>query len=185
MRYIVNGWCLFCLYVFLCLLQVNNLLVFFGPVLVFCLGTCVSWWMFFCRPIKSFIHSFIYKIYQKKVEMLLDVLSERHSHWGLETSRTSSSLRALAGWTPIKDPLVLWNIALARFGISWPCPDRSAGLQAGLEVSDTAWRRSGAWPWLCCWLPDDSCSGRSSRDDDSSKMLSSSDDESAVRDQWR
>jgi len=29
-------------YVFLCLLQVNNLLVFFGHVLVFCLGTCVS-----------------------------------------------------------------------------------------------------------------------------------------------
>jgi len=29
MRCIVNGWCLFCLWMFLCLLQVNNLVVFF------------------------------------------------------------------------------------------------------------------------------------------------------------
>jgi len=43
---------------FLCLLQVNNLLVFFRHVSVFCLGTCVFCWMFFRRPINhSFIHS--------------------------------------------------------------------------------------------------------------------------------
>jgi len=35
---------------FICLLKVNNLQVCFvslGHVLVFCLGTCVSFWMFF------------------------------------------------------------------------------------------------------------------------------------------
>jgi len=62
MRCIVNGWCLFCLYMFLYLLQVNNILVFFWTcVIVLCLGTCVSCWMFFCRPINhSFIHTIIH-----------------------------------------------------------------------------------------------------------------------------
>jgi len=49
-----NGWyvaCSVCI-CFICILQVNNLLVFFvGHVLVFCLGTSVSCWMFFCHPI--------------------------------------------------------------------------------------------------------------------------------------
>jgi len=43
----VNGWSLFCMYTFYMPIEVNNLLILFGHVLVFCLGTCVSWWMFF------------------------------------------------------------------------------------------------------------------------------------------
>jgi len=50
------GACFVCI-CFICLLKVNNLLVFFGHVSVFCLGTCVFCWMFFCRPINhSIIH---------------------------------------------------------------------------------------------------------------------------------
>jgi len=54
------GACSVCI-CFYYLLQVSNLLVFFGHVLVFCPGTCVSCLMFFCRPINhSFNHSFIH-----------------------------------------------------------------------------------------------------------------------------
>jgi len=44
------GACCVCI-CFICLLKVNNLLVFFGHVLVFCLGTCVSYCMFFVQYI--------------------------------------------------------------------------------------------------------------------------------------
>jgi len=56
-----NCRCLFC-FRFMCLLQVNFLLFIAGHMLVFCLGTCVSCWTFFC-PLSSnrlFIHSFIH-----------------------------------------------------------------------------------------------------------------------------
>jgi len=61
------GACCVCI-CFICLLKVNNLLVFvsLGHVLVFCLGTCVSCWIIFVVQyiIQSFIHSLIHSFIQ-------------------------------------------------------------------------------------------------------------------------